>query len=305
MPRSSCLSDLGSAVTGECLHVDAGYHIVGMKAEDAPDIAVVPKPDARLSLPRASRSILHAMARPRPIVEKRFSGQERHAAHRHAAASRRMTIGEILSASLDHAGHRLRCLEPAAARLHHHGDRRAGAGPAAEGYTTDRAHRRKSILGDWDQLTDARRAPSIPPSSTPAQPTNGMCALPGGENYADVAARATATGSRASTADTFAVSHGAFTRILRGLFLGLDCARMSALDEPQGVVFRVRATQVMRLPTREPAVNPEPGHGVNARQGQHHVVQHIRPPVSRHDLRRKPWAGDWLRGRWLPARASR
>jgi len=33
-------SDLGRAVTGECLHVDAGYHIVGMKAEDAPDIAV-------------------------------------------------------------------------------------------------------------------------------------------------------------------------------------------------------------------------------------------------------------------------
>ncbi|HJW42372.1 MAG TPA: enoyl-ACP reductase FabI, partial [Rhizomicrobium sp.] len=34
------LSDLGQAVTGECLHVDAGYHVVGMKAEDAPDIAV-------------------------------------------------------------------------------------------------------------------------------------------------------------------------------------------------------------------------------------------------------------------------
>lgn len=34
------LSDLGQAVTGECLHVDAGYHIVGMKAEDAPDITV-------------------------------------------------------------------------------------------------------------------------------------------------------------------------------------------------------------------------------------------------------------------------
>jgi enoyl-[acyl-carrier protein] reductase I len=40
------LSDLGSAVTGENLHVYAGYHIVGMKAEDAPDITVVPKPDA-------------------------------------------------------------------------------------------------------------------------------------------------------------------------------------------------------------------------------------------------------------------
>jgi enoyl-[acyl-carrier protein] reductase I len=34
------LSDLGSAVTGECMHVDAGYHVVGMKAEDAPDINV-------------------------------------------------------------------------------------------------------------------------------------------------------------------------------------------------------------------------------------------------------------------------
>ncbi len=32
------LSDLSSGVTGENLHVDAGYHIVGMKAEDAPDI---------------------------------------------------------------------------------------------------------------------------------------------------------------------------------------------------------------------------------------------------------------------------
>ena len=35
------LSDLGSGVTGENLHVDAGYHVVGMKAVDAPDIGVV------------------------------------------------------------------------------------------------------------------------------------------------------------------------------------------------------------------------------------------------------------------------
>jgi len=32
------LSDLGSGTTGETLHVDAGYHVVGMKAVDAPDI---------------------------------------------------------------------------------------------------------------------------------------------------------------------------------------------------------------------------------------------------------------------------
>ena len=35
------LSDLSTAVTGEVHHVDSGYHAIGMKAVDAPDIAVV------------------------------------------------------------------------------------------------------------------------------------------------------------------------------------------------------------------------------------------------------------------------
>lgn len=35
------LSDLSSGVTGEVHHVDSGYHVVGMKVADAPDIATV------------------------------------------------------------------------------------------------------------------------------------------------------------------------------------------------------------------------------------------------------------------------
>ena len=35
------VSDLSRAVTGEIHHVDSGYHTVGMKAVDAPDISVV------------------------------------------------------------------------------------------------------------------------------------------------------------------------------------------------------------------------------------------------------------------------
>ena len=35
------LSDLSKGVTGETHHVDAGYHTVGMKQEDAPDIATL------------------------------------------------------------------------------------------------------------------------------------------------------------------------------------------------------------------------------------------------------------------------
>jgi len=34
------LSDLARGISGEIVHVDAGYHVVGMKAEDAPDITV-------------------------------------------------------------------------------------------------------------------------------------------------------------------------------------------------------------------------------------------------------------------------
>lgn len=37
------LSDLASGVTGENLHVDSGYHVVGMKAVDAPDIDAAKK----------------------------------------------------------------------------------------------------------------------------------------------------------------------------------------------------------------------------------------------------------------------
>jgi enoyl-[acyl-carrier protein] reductase I len=32
------LSDLSRGVTGEVMHVDSGYHVVGMKNPDAPDL---------------------------------------------------------------------------------------------------------------------------------------------------------------------------------------------------------------------------------------------------------------------------
>ena len=34
------LSDLGAAVTGEVVHVDAGYHVIGMKNPEAPDMTL-------------------------------------------------------------------------------------------------------------------------------------------------------------------------------------------------------------------------------------------------------------------------
>lgn len=37
----SLLSDLGSGITGENIHVDSGYHTVGMKQVDAPDLSKI------------------------------------------------------------------------------------------------------------------------------------------------------------------------------------------------------------------------------------------------------------------------
>ena len=114
-----------------------------------------------------------------------------------------------------------------------------------DGFATD--ERLKEIdLGAWDQLTDAEARTLDPDFYDRRMADKWDVRLPGGENYADVAARATAW-MGGLKADTFAISHGAFTRILRGLLLGLDARAMSELDEPQGVVFRVTGSQVTRL----------------------------------------------------------
>jgi probable phosphoglycerate mutase len=109
-------------------------------------------------------------------------------------------------------------------------------------------------LGQWDQLTESE-ARAVDPAYFERRAANkwNVPAL-GGENYADVAARLTDWVGDL-TSDTFAVSHGAATRILRGLFAGLDADRMSALPEPQGVVFRVRGSEVMQLPGAGGAVS--------------------------------------------------
>jgi broad specificity phosphatase PhoE len=101
-------------------------------------------------------------------------------------------------------------------------------------------------LGDWDELTDQEARDRDPGLFEAREADKWNVRVPGGENYQEVAARA-GDWARSIRADTFAVSHGALTRILRGLFQGLSWQAMSALDEPQGVVFRIRGSEVVRL----------------------------------------------------------
>ncbi len=37
---SYLVSDMAAGMTGEILHVDAGYHVVGMKNPEAPDLTL-------------------------------------------------------------------------------------------------------------------------------------------------------------------------------------------------------------------------------------------------------------------------
>lgn len=113
------------------------------------------------------------------------------------------------------------------------------------GYTTD-ARLEEINLGAWDGLTDAQ-AKALDPAFYEKRTANkGEVRVPGGENYADVAARLDSWIGDLK-ADTFAVSHGATTRILRGLFQGLDWKTISSLDEKQGVLFRARGSSVERF----------------------------------------------------------
>jgi len=122
-----------------------------------------------------------------------------------------------------------------------------------DGYTTD-PRIQEIDLGRWDQQTEAQARALDPAYYDRRSADKWSVPAPGGEDYRDVAARLRAW-INDLRADTFAVSHGAATRILRGLILGLDAGQMSTLDEPQGVVFRVRGAQITKLPPAGGAVS--------------------------------------------------
>jgi broad specificity phosphatase PhoE len=112
-------------------------------------------------------------------------------------------------------------------------------------YSTDQ-RLREIDLGIWDGLTH-KEARALDPALFDKREANKWdVRVPGGEDYADVAKRAKLWLGNLKH-DTFAVSHGGFTRILRGLFEDLTAKEISDLDEPQGVVFRARGRKVKRL----------------------------------------------------------
>jgi len=177
-------------------------------------------------------------------LEKRFSGKK-DTPLTELGRVQAASVGHILARELGTAdGYDFVCSPLARAQTTMRIARDA-MGLAPDSFHTD--NRLMEIdLGVWDQLTDAE-ARALSPSRFAARAADKWhVRVPEGENYAEVAARVT-DWVQELKGDTVAISHGATTRILRGLLAGLDWQAMSALDEPQGVVFRVRGADVVRL----------------------------------------------------------
>jgi len=112
-------------------------------------------------------------------------------------------------------------------------------------YSTD-LRLREINLGKWEGLTHKQARARDPAIYKKRAQDKWNVPFPGGESYADVAKRAERWIASLKR-DTFAVTHGGFTRILRGLFGGMSWQAISDLDEPQGVVFRVRGHKIKQL----------------------------------------------------------
>ncbi len=176
-------------------------------------------------------------------VEKRFSG-DKDTPLTPLGLAQAQSLGAILQREGGGAGLDYVCSPLARARITMT-IVRGVIGLPPDGYRID-ARLEEIDLGAWDELTDDEARALDPALFARRSADKWDVPVPGGENYAQVAARAESWIGDMK-ADTFAVSHGAFTRILRGLFAGLDGQAMSALDEPQGVVFRARGRDVVRL----------------------------------------------------------
>jgi len=177
-------------------------------------------------------------------VEKRFSG-DKDTPLTPLGLEQAAQVGAILKRELGLAAGYHFVASPLARAVATMQIARQTMGLPPDGFDTD--NRLKEInLGVWDQLTDEEARAVSPILFDQRGNDKWHVRVPGGENYAEVASRVS-DWVRELKSSTVAISHGATTRILRGLLAGLDWRAMSTLDEPQGVVFRVRGREVVRL----------------------------------------------------------
>ena len=229
------LSDLSRGVTGEVHHVDSGYHVVGMKRPDAPDISL-----ARNSLKVSCRAddLLHSpwrnrMERAGPAARHagRSAQRSRPPAGRQGRHHPRRPV-RARRPQRDLAGLRRKPLGPRPL------DDGAGARslklPSDQYAIDDRL--REIGYGHWEGSTLAQMREKDPELFARRQTEKWTVSPPGGESYVEVQARVT-DWYRQLTEDTVAVAHGGTARALM-VALGIETPDSAAdLTIEQGAVY--------------------------------------------------------------------
>jgi len=103
-------------------------------------------------------------------------------------------------------------------------------------------------LGEWDGMTAEEITAADGETWRLYRNDHWNYVPPGGESYAMMANRArrwlaTTTARR----DLIVVSHGAFGRVLRGVYTGLDSKQTLSQEEPQDSVFRLSGGSIARI----------------------------------------------------------
>jgi probable phosphoglycerate mutase len=93
--------------------------------------------------------------------------------------------------------------------------------------------------GSWTGFTPGEMAQRDPDNYRAHMTDKWNVPMRGGESYGHLAARVRSF-LDALTGDTITVSHGATTQMLRGLGTAMPLKDIPNLEEPQGVVFRLR-----------------------------------------------------------------
>lgn len=103
-------------------------------------------------------------------------------------------------------------------------------------------------LGEWDGMTREEIAAVDAENWRLYREDHWNFVPPGGESYANMADRARRwLATTAARPDLIVVSHGAFGRVLRGVYSGLDSVQTLAQEEPQDSIFRLSGGSIARI----------------------------------------------------------
>jgi probable phosphoglycerate mutase len=103
--------------------------------------------------------------------------------------------------------------------------------------------------GDWNGLSREQIAERDPILWRARLADKWSVRPPKGESYQDIADRLAAwLAEHQEVENLLVVAHGAVSRVLRGLYLGLSTSKILTLEEPQGVYFEFTNGKVSRHP---------------------------------------------------------